>query len=94
MYKALKDEFWTMGKIVMRGNRIVLPEKLWQQAVRLAHEGHQGMVRAKARLREKVWWPGMDKDVEKFVRACYPCQLVGTRPKLEPATMTPLPNGP
>ena len=36
----------------------------------------------------------MDKSVEKFIRACYPCQLVGPRPKVEPATMSNLPSGP
>ena len=28
----------------MRGNKVVMPEKLWNQTVQLAHEGHQGMV--------------------------------------------------
>ena len=60
----------------------------------LAHEGHQGVVRTKARLREKVWWARMDKDVEAFVRECYPCQLVGARPKPEPIRSTPPPQGP
>ena len=67
----------------MRGNKVVMPEKLWNQTIQLAHEGHQGMVRTKSRLREKVWWPNLDKQVEKLITACYPCQLVGPRPKPE-----------
>ena len=47
-----------------------------RRALILAHEGHQGVVRTKARLREKVWWARMYKDVDAFVRECYPCQLV------------------
>ena len=54
-----------------------MPEGLWKKTIVLAHEGHQGMVRTKARLREKVWWVGKDKQVEEVVRACHPCQLVG-----------------
>ena len=76
-YKAVQDELWLIGQVVMRGNRIVIPESLWKQSILLAHEGHQGMVRTKARLREKVWWPRMDKQVEETIRACHPCQLVG-----------------
>ena len=72
---AVKDELWIIGQIVMRGNRIILPEKLWEHTVKLAHEGHQGIVRTKSRLREKVWWPNIDKQVESFIKACYPCQL-------------------
>ena len=44
-----------MGQLVMRGNKVVIPEKLWNQTIQLGHEGHQGMVRTKSRLREKVW---------------------------------------
>ena len=41
----------------MRGNRFLIPEKLRKQILQLAQQGHQGMVRTKSRLREKVWWP-------------------------------------
>ena len=92
-YKAVKDELWVMGQLVMRGNRVVMPEKMWSRTINLAHEGHQGVVRTKSRLREKVWWPDMDKQVEKLIRSCYPCQLVGPRPTPEPIRSTPLPQG-
>ena len=94
MYKAIRDELWIMGQLVMRGNKVVMPEKLWNQTIQLAREGHQGMVRTKSRLREKVWWPNLDKQVEKLITACYLCQLVGPRPKPEPIRSTPLPQGP
>lgn len=54
IYKAVQDELWLIGQTVMRRNRIKMPENLWKQIIVLAHEGHQGMVRTKARLREKV----------------------------------------
>ena len=94
MYKALSGELWVLGQLVLRGNRIVMPESLWKHTIALAHEGHQGMTRTKARLREKVWWPNMDKQVEQFVKACHPCQLVGPRSKTEPIRSTTLPEGP
>ena len=36
----------------------------------------------------------MDKQVEQFVKACYPCQLVAPRAKPEPIRSTELPEGP
>ena len=83
-----------MGQLVMRGKKVVMPEKLRNQTVQLAHEGHQGMVRTINRLREKVWWPDLDRQVKRLFRACYPCQLVGPRPMPEPIGSTPLPQGP
>ena len=49
------------------------------------------MVRTKARLRTKVWWPEMDKQVESVIRSCYPCQLVEPRPRPEPIKSTKMP---
>ena len=47
------------------------------------HQGHPGMVRMKALARSFVWWPGIDGDIEEFVKECNPCQR--SRPNL-PAT--------
>ena len=94
MYKALAQELWVLGQLVLRGDRIIMPESLWKHTIALAHEGHQGMTRTKARLREKVWWPNMDKQVEEFVKTCHPCQLVGPRSKTEPIRSTTLPEVP
>ena len=94
IYKAIKEELWVIGQVVMRGSRIVIPQSLQKHTIMLAHEGHQGMVRTKARLREKVWWPRMDKHVEQAVRTCHPCQLVGPRSKPEPVRSTRLPESP
>ena len=40
------------------------------------HEGHLGIVKTKALLREKVWFPCMEKMVESKIKACLPCQIV------------------
>ena len=94
MYRALAQELWVLGQLVLRGDRIIMPESLCKNTIALAHEGHQGMTRTKARLREKVWWPNMDKQVEQFVKTCHPCQLVGRRSKTEPIRSTTLPEVP
>ena len=36
-YKAIRDELWIIGQLVMRGNKVVMPEKLWKQTIQLAH---------------------------------------------------------
>ena len=71
-----------------------MPSKLRTRILKLAHEGHQGIVKTKMRLREKVWWPDMDKNVETFCRSCHSCQLVGEPSKPEFMKRTELPRGP
>ena len=66
--------------ILLRGNRVVTPSKLRAQAVKLAHEDHQGLVKTKRLIREKVWFYRIDSYVEWCIKKCLPCQSV-TRPK-------------
>ena len=44
------------------------------------HEGHLGISKMKARVRMCVWWPGMNSDIEKFVRRCQKCQVQSSPP--------------
>lgn len=80
-----------MGQLVMRGNQVVMPEKLWDKTVKQAHKSQFKV--SGSWLRKKVWWPEMDKLVEKLIHSCYPCQLVGPRPTREPIRSIPLPQG-
>ena len=45
------------GNIVLRGNRIVIPDALYKNVIELAHEGHQSLVKTHSLLRSKVWCP-------------------------------------
>ena len=56
----------------------MVPKVLRDKVVRLANEGHQGVVRTKYPFRSKVWWPGMDKDVENLCKVCHGCQVTSS----------------
>lgn len=90
----MREELLTIGYVVLRGHRLVIPKVMREQCVKLAHQGHQGIIKTKQRLRTKVWWPQMEKDVEKFVKTCHSCQLVSAPNPPEPIKPTQLPNGP
>lgn len=93
-YRRIASELCCIGKIVLRGTRIVMPKALRPNVLRIAHEGHLGIVATKQRLRTKVWWPSMDKEAERHCQACHGCQLVSRPDPPEPIRSTPLPEGP
>jgi len=93
-YLPVQTELSAIGNIVLRGTRIVIPLELRDKMLILAHEGHPGIVNMKKRLRTRVWWPGMDKQIEKFCKGCHGCQLVSQPIKPEPLVRTPLPDAP
>lgn len=76
-FKVFKTELCKSGNFLLRGDRWVVPGKLRNQILELAHESHPGIVVMKRRLRQKVWWPHMDKEVELFVKNCKACTLAG-----------------
>jgi hypothetical protein len=90
-YACAKNELCVLDNIVLRGTRIVIPRKLRKDVLELAHEGHQGIVKTKQRLRTKVWWPGIDKDCEKLVKSCMDCQIMSQISPPEPIKSTPMP---
>ena len=93
-YKHVRSELSVLGKLVLSGTRIVIPLSLRKTVIDIGHEGHQGIVKTKAKLRESVWWPGIDRDEERIVRKCHACQLVSQPSKPEPMSRIKLPEGP
>jgi len=94
VYRAVRNELSVLGKLVLRGTRLVIPKKLCKQVLDIAHEGHQGIVKTKQRLCTKVWWPRMHRQVEKRCKTCHGCQLVGKSFPPEPIKRMELPTQP
>ena len=94
-FKKVRQELTVCGDIILRGSRIVLPSSLHAQAVSLAHAGHQGIVKTKQLLREKVWFPNIDSLAEDTVKQCLPCQASSSHSSPpEPLKPRQLPGGP
>ena len=93
-YMVVAGELCIIGQLVLRGTSIIIPKKLQPRTLSLTHEGHLGVVGTKQNLRTKVWWPGMDKAVNRHCRTCHGCQLVARPDPPEPIQFTTLPDGP
>ena len=93
-YEQVKEQLTCTDTVLLKSDRLVVPAMLQERIVDIAHEGHLGMVKTKALLREKVWFPCMDKMVETKVKACLPCQVVTPVYTREPLQMSVLPDSP
>ena len=93
-FKPVWAELSVAVEILLRGERVVLPQGLIKEALRIAHEGHMGIEKTKRYLRTAVWFPKMDALTERLVRNCIPCQAVTPSSHREPLRMTPLPPEP
>ena len=72
VYQRVYDELCVNDEgVVLRGHRLVLPESLRMKAIKIAHEGHQGVSKTKALVRTKIWFPGIDQMVEELISDFY-----------------------
>ncbi|XP_062514564.1 uncharacterized protein K02A2.6-like [Corticium candelabrum] len=91
-YRHLFGELATIGYISLRGYRIVILRYLRHRVLALAHEGHQGIAKCKACLPSKVWWPGVDCDIERACHTCRGCQITQLANQAPLMTRTTLPS--
>ncbi|KAI8513647.1 hypothetical protein Bbelb_079710 [Branchiostoma belcheri] len=80
--------------LLLRGNRIIIPATLQSRVIAIAHEGHQGISKTKALLREKVWFPGIDDKVNEALKGCLACQATTKTPTAVPLQPTVMPEHP
>ena len=76
-FQQIMSELFLSGNgIILKGERIVLPESLQKKAVELAHRGtHAGQSGLTRRLRQHFFFHDMAKKVESFVKQCEGCSL-------------------
>ncbi|EFA13158.1 Transposon Ty3-G Gag-Pol polyprotein-like Protein [Tribolium castaneum] len=92
--KAFASELCFFKNILLRGNKIVIPNDLKPAVLQAAHEGHSGIVAMKKRLRTKVWWPKIDYDAERLAKTCHGCTLVSAPNPPQPMKRRELPLAP
>ena len=93
-YECIKNELSIQNGIIIRGDRIVLPLSLRNNALKIVHEGHLGIERCKSLLRQKLYWPGLDKQVIEFINGCIACQANLKENTPTPIKMSKLPDRP
>lgn len=59
--------------LLLKDTRLVIPAAMRNDVLNRLHEGHQGVVKCKARARETVWWPGLGQHITEMVLKCRTC---------------------
>ena len=89
--KELRGNEWKIkGDLVLREGKIYVPkdEELRGEIIRLHHNvlaaGHGGRWKTVELVTRNYWWPGVTRDIEKYVEGCDLCQRMKNRTE-EPA---------
>ncbi len=73
-YKKNREGLSVEDHVVILGTRPVVPKLLQKKLIETAHETHFGISTTKMVLKQNVWWSGMDKCVEEYIRSCEICK--------------------
>ena len=93
-YAQVFQELSHIEGVVTRGHQIVIPKSLQERVIDICHEGHLGVVKTKQLLPSRVWFPRIDKRVEREVTSCIPCQASINTSQQDPRKTSPTPNDP
>ena len=88
--------YWTFCKeltikvgLILKGTRIVIPNKKCKATLKLIHDSHRGLTKCKLSAKQAVYWPGLNDQLEQLVLNCQVC-LKYSRSKKKPDTYSTL----
>ena len=93
--KMLRDKEWEIeDRVVLKEGRIYVPEEeLRGEIIRLHHDtpvgGHGGRWKTMELVTRNYWWPGVTKEVGKYVDGCDACQRYKNRSEAPAGKLMP-----
>ena len=93
--KALKDKEWKVeNRIVLKKGRMyILEGDLRREIIQLHHDtpvgGHRGRWKTTELIGRNYWWPGIMKEMGRYVEGCDACQRYKNRSKAPAGKLMP-----
>ena len=73
-YWCYRDELSVEDGLIMKGERVVIPQSVQSEVLELLHAGHQRIEKCKLRAKSCIYWDGINKDLEEMAKRCPTCQ--------------------
>ena len=94
LFNLIPDLTLTSDSILLKQNRIVIPNELQHRAIELTHENHLGIAKTIVLPREKIYFINMEAKVKAEISECILCAATlktSTPQLLEPSNLPPFP---
>ena len=73
IFKKVSGLLTVENGLLYNGTRPYIPPRMRNIVIERAHDTHPGVQATKNMVNLMSWWPGVGKDVEKFISACSKC---------------------
>ena len=72
-YWTFCEELTIEDGLILKGMRIVIPDKKREEILKQIHEGHLGLNKCQMRAKETVYWLGINEQLEQLILNCQLC---------------------
>ncbi|XP_054723301.1 uncharacterized protein K02A2.6-like [Uloborus diversus] len=93
-YFKCRNEICVDGGLIFMNDRVIVPKCLRNEMLNVIHTAHCGIEKAKARARQVIFWPGINKDIEVMISKCENCDMYKSKNVKEPLLSHEVPNLP
>ena len=81
-------------RMIVKGTRVIIPISLHQEYLTELHRGHPGAEGMKRRVRNTVYWPNINEEVDRHVSMCSTCNKHKSHQQKELLKQLPAPELP
>ncbi|UYV75303.1 K02A2.6-like [Cordylochernes scorpioides] len=93
-YWNFREELTVQDGIILKNDRIVIPNKLRKEMIIKTHQGHIGINSSMRRARDNIFWPGMNAQIGQEIENCSICLSNSQNQVREPMKSHKIPNYP
>jgi hypothetical protein len=86
-----QNDLWYLGGLLVIPDDEQVKLTVMTECHDTPYAGHVGRAKTLHNVRKNFWWPGMHRDVRRFVATCDSCQLVKPSNRLPVGLLQPLP---
>ncbi|XP_061394278.1 uncharacterized protein K02A2.6-like [Musca vetustissima] len=79
-YAAPEENYQLSSGCFTFEHRVVVPSVLREKILKDLHAAHLGIEKIKGMARSFVYWPLIDRDIEKVAKACNACAMIANKP--------------
>lgn len=93
-YYSCRDEYTVADGIIMRGERVVIPESMRREMKKRVHAGHLGINSCTRLANDVMYWPGMTAEIRQYIETCGTCATYGEAQPRESEVIAEIPKKP
>lgn len=90
-YWNYRDQLTLQDGLLIKGEKLVVPEKMIASVIDKLHYGHIGMESCIKKARDTLFWNGMNDDIRNIIKKCYVCAQNGASQRRLPMQVHDIP---